>query len=269
MSQALPFKTSLIIATYNWPAALDLCLSSILKQVKLPDEVIIADDGSPDNTRQVIEAFRQKISVPVLHIWHPDEGFQLAKIRNKAMAAATGDYLIQIDGDIVLHPSFIYDHVNAARPGYFTGGSRALLDESLSRSMIKNRQISVSLSDNGVRNKFNGLRLPGLAKLIGFFKTEKGLYNLRGCNMAFWKKDMLSINGYNEEIRGWGREDTELVIRLYNKGVKRVYFKLQGIAYHLYHKEFDRERLLENDEILKTTRESNSTWCEKGLNQYI
>ena len=105
--------------------------------------------------------------------------------------------------------------------------------------------------------------------MIELFKKEKGLYNLRGCNMSFWKKDLLAVNGYNETITGWGREDTELVIRLYNKDIKRVYFKLQGIAYHLFHKEFDRSAILRNDEIVKQAMVSKATWCEKGVSQYL
>jgi glycosyltransferase involved in cell wall biosynthesis len=235
----------------------------------LPNEVIIADDGSTETTTQLINRFKASFPVPLHHIWQPDEGFKLGQIRNKAIAAATGDYLIQIDGDLILHPSFVKDHVNAARPGHFIGGSRVLLSESRSNRVFKLNNQSISILQPGVHNKFNGLHAPALARFIELFKKEKGLYNLRGCNMSFWKKDLLAVNGYNEAISGWGREDTELVIRLYNKGIRRVYFKLQGIVYHLYHKEYDRTSLLKNDEILQQTTTQKLTWCEKGVNQYL
>ncbi len=262
-------RTSLIIATYNWPQALALCLTSIQEQHLMPSEIIIADDGSTDETLKLVQSFQQKLPVPVKHIWQPDEGFQLGKIRNKAMAAATGDYLVQIDGDLILHPHFMRDHVLAARPGYFIGGSRVLLDETLSQELLRHQRHHFSLFTKGVKNHFNGMHLPSLARTIGVFKKEKGLYNLRGCNMSFWKKDIVAVNGYNEEIYGWGREDTELVIRLYNTGIKRVFFKLQGIVYHLYHKEYDRSKLLQNDELVQQAITGKKAYCTKGIDQYL
>ncbi len=262
-------SASLIIATYNWPQALELCLLSTLRQVLLPMEIIIADDGSTDATRQVITRFQNKIPIPIKHIWQPDEGFRLGKIRNMAMAAAEGEYLIQVDGDLILHHSFIKDHMRAARPDYFIGGSRVLLDETFSKELLQMNKTTVSLFDKGVKNHFNGLHVPALATFIELFKKEKGLYNLRGCNMSFWKKDIIAVNGYNEDIHGWGREDTELVVRLYNSGIKRAYFKLQGIAYHLYHKEYDRGQLLRNDDIVQQAIAAKRVYCEHGINQYL
>jgi len=261
--------TSLIIATYNWPAALELSLLSVIKQAILPDEVVIADDGSKDETRQLIEYFKNKMPVPVKHIWQPDEGFRLGMIRNKAMAAASGDYLIQVDGDLVLHPLFIKDHRRAARPGHFIGGSRVLLSEALSGEVLQKKQLRFRLFQKGFRNRANALHIPAIARMAEFFKKEKGLFNLRGCNMSFWKKDILAVNGYNEMISGWGREDTEIVIRLYNKGLKRVYFKLQGIEYHLYHKEFERNSLPQNDAVVQLAVEKKLSWCENGINRYL
>jgi glycosyltransferase involved in cell wall biosynthesis len=260
---------SLIIATYNWPQALELCLVSVMKQIVLPSEIIIADDGSTDTTKELITAFQKKISVPLRHIWQPDNGFQLGKIRNKAMAAAQGEYLIQVDGDLILHPLFVSDHLRACRPNHFIGGSRVFLDENLSSQLLKKNKTGISLFTKGVQHHFNGLHIPAVARFVELFKKEKGLYNLRGCNMSFWKKDILTVNGYNENIQGWGREDTELVIRLYNTGIKRVYFKLQGIVYHLYHKEYDRGHLLQNDEIVQQAITTGCTYCDKGIHQYL
>ena len=262
-------SSSLIIANYNWPQALECCLLSVMKQHQLPSEVIIADDGSGPETKIVIERFRQQFPIPIKHIWHPDEGFRLGMIRNKAMAAASGEYLVQVDSDIILHPFFIYDHLQAARLHHFIGGSRVLLNQALSEKILGAKNTDISIYEKGVKNKLNGLRAPSLARIIEFFKKEKGLYNMRGCNMSFWKKDILAVNGYNENITGWGREDTELAIRFYNKGYKRRYFKLQGIAYHLFHQEADRSGLLLNDEILKSTKANNLTYCENGINKYL
>src|SRR5690242_8999091 len=125
-------SVSLIISTYNWPDALELCLQSVQQQRLLPNEVIIADDGSAKETGQVIEKFQKRLLAPLHHIWQADEGFRLGMARNKAIAAASSEYLIQVDGDLVLHPDFVYDHVHAARKGHFIGGSRVLLGEEYS-----------------------------------------------------------------------------------------------------------------------------------------
>ncbi|WP_205508327.1 glycosyltransferase family 2 protein [Longitalea arenae] len=262
-------SSTLLISTYNWPEALEQTLLSVKRQVLLPDEVIIADDGSKQPTRELISRFQADFPVPLHHVWHPDEGFKLGQIRNKAIASATRDYLIQIDGDLILHPSFVKDHLTAARPGHFIGGSRVLLSEELSKRILKSKNQQISLFDKGVRNKLNALHAPAIAHFIELFKKEKGLYNLRGCNMSFWRDDLILVNGYNEAITGWGREDTELVIRLYNRGIKRVYFKLQGIVYHLYHKEYDRTSVLKNDAVVQEAIETNSIWCNTGIAQYL
>ena len=262
-------NSSLIIATYNWPQALECSLLSVMRQKQLPSEVIIADDGSTKETAELIKSFQQKFPVPLRHIWHEDTGFRLGMIRNKAMAAASGDYLIQADGDIIMHPFFVADHLHAARSSHFIGGSRVLLGQQLSANIIQNKTLDISLFHADVKNKLNGLHAPALARVIELFKKEKGLYNMRGCNMSFWRKDIIAVNGYNENISGWGREDTELAIRLYNMGMKRVYFKLQGIAYHLFHKEYDRSSLLANDEILNATIANKLTCCENGISKYI
>lgn len=262
-------SVSLIISTYNWPDALELCLQSVQQQRLLPDEVIIADDGSSKETGQVIERIKKRLLSPLHHIWQADDGFRLGMIRNKAIAAASSDYLIQVDGDLVLHPNFVHDHVHAAKKGHFIGGSRVLLGESYSKEVIKKRQLNFSFFQKGINNRANAIHFPAVAKLLGSLKKTNGLYNLRGCNMSFWKEDIVSVNGYNEQISGWGREDTELVIRLYNKGIKRLFFKLQGIVYHLYHQEYDRSTLVQNDKVVQSTLTQKLTWCDIGINQYL
>lgn len=117
-------KLSLIISTYNSPEALRVTLESVLRQAIYPREIIIADDGSDESTATVIKEFTSKSPVPLRHVWHENRGFRLAAIRNRAIAAATGDYIVQIDGDIILDPFFIADHIDSARNGHFVCGSR-------------------------------------------------------------------------------------------------------------------------------------------------
>src|ERR1700761_2184882 len=133
----MKIKTSLNISTYNWPQALNLCLLSVKAQKVLPDEVIIADDGSTDETKTLIEIFQKDFSVPIKHVWQPDEGFQLAKIRNKGIAASSYEYIIQVDGDLILHPHFIADHIAFSKKNTFVSGSRVLLDKAYSAKLIE------------------------------------------------------------------------------------------------------------------------------------
>ena len=264
-------KCSLLIATYNWPEALELCLESVLHQKVLPGEVIIADDGSREDTRVLIESFQKKFPIPLHHIWQPDEGFLLARIRNKGIAAANFSYIIQIDGDLILHPFFIKDHLQLRRKDYFTTGSRVLLSPETSQRLLQNRSIELTKYSFGNRNFFNGLRSYWLRHIMaGVYKTKgKNQFYVKGCNMAFWKEDLLKVNGYNESFFGWGREDSELAIRLMNADVKKQFIKMGGICYHLYHKEASREMEEKNTQMMENAIQHKTTWAEKGVSQYL
>src|SRR4051794_16035860 len=118
-------RSSLVVTTYNWPDALDLVLTSALDQRVLPDEVIVADDGSGEPTAEVVRRRAERFAerrVPLHHVWHPDEGFRAAAIRNRALARASGDYILLIDGDCILHPDFVSSHLAFARQGQFVQG---------------------------------------------------------------------------------------------------------------------------------------------------
>lgn len=268
MAHTLPI-TSLVIATYNWPQALEICLESVLRQNKMPDEILIADDGSGKATKELIERFRSRFAVPVHHIWHPDEGFKLAQIRNKANVAAMGEYIIQVDGDLILHPCFVKDHMTAAKPGYFIGGSRVIIEQERSGKILHDKNIELNIFQKGFSNRFNGIKVAALGKMASTIVKTTNAYNIRGCNISYWKKDFLAVNGYNEKYSGWGREDTDLVFRFYHSGLHRRFFKFRGIAYHLWHKEADRGGLIQNDNILTLTIQTKATWCGKGADQYL
>ncbi|MCS2888951.1 glycosyltransferase [Bacteroides fragilis] len=118
-------KTTLIISTYNRPEALSVCLDSVRFQTVMPDEVIVGDDGSTSETKDLIESFKKDFPVPLIHLWQEDKGFRLAMMRNKSVAAATGDYIIEIDGDIFLHNKFVEDHKRLAKPGTLFEGNQS------------------------------------------------------------------------------------------------------------------------------------------------
>lgn len=259
---------SLIISTYNWPQALNLCLKSVFKQSLLPDEIIIADDGSTTETKALLEQYKREFRVPIHHVWQPDEGFQLAKIRNKAIAFASQAYIIQIDGDLILERNFIKDHVAFQQENTFVSGSRVIMNKQLSERLLATESVEVQLTSKGLENVFNGLRIPFLSKLMKDYKQED-IYYIRGCNMAFWRKDLLRVNGYNEAFVGWGREDNEIGSRLINAGVRKRIIKFSGIVFHICHKEKTRTSLDTNDQVLQLTISERLTYCENGLSQYI
>ncbi|MBM9537968.1 glycosyltransferase family 2 protein [Desulfobulbus alkaliphilus] len=260
-------RISLIITTYNWPAALELSLRSALKQTHLPCEIVVADDGSPPDTVELVRQVRSSTNVPILHSWQEDRGFRLARSRNKAIVRASGDYIILIDGDILLEPRFIADHVAFARHGYFVQGTRVLLGKELSSRTLCSGRLRIPLLLTGVENKKNCLRSVWLARLFSF--RSRDLSGVKTCNFAFWKKDALSINGFNEEFVGWGREDSEFTARLLNYGIRRQNLRFHALGYHLYHPMKTRDRLPLNDAILKKTIDQKLRWCQTGLDQHL
>jgi glycosyltransferase involved in cell wall biosynthesis len=262
------FGVSLIVSTYNWPEALNLCLLSIKKQLLLPEEVIIADDGSGGETRLLIEAFQKDFPVPLIHVWQEDEGFQLSRIRNKAIARASKAYIVQIDGDLILERHFIQDHVAFRKKNTFVSGSRVIMNKELSERLIQTRRTNVALTSKGLLNVFNGIRMPFLSARMENYKQED-IYYLRGCNMAFWRTDLVQVNGYNEDFIGWGREDNEIGLRLINSGVKKRIIKFSGIVFHIYHPEKPRTGLNTNDDLMHLTARRNLVHCENGLNKYL
>lgn len=258
---------SLVVSTYNWPSALRLCLMSILEQTVLPLEVIIADDGSGPETAALIEAFQDQFPLPLIHVWQEDSGFQLARIRNRAMAKAKGAYIVQIDGDLILHKSFLRDHLQFRQEKSFVSGSRVMLSKELSEQLLAEQNIKVSLFSKGVSNFFNGVRVPFVARRMERYRNRDIMY-VRGCNMAFWKKDIITVNGYNESFVGWGREDNDIAVRLSNAGIKKRAIKHAGIVFHIFHTIKSRADLEENDILLKKAIDEGLIRSPKGLDQY-
>jgi glycosyltransferase involved in cell wall biosynthesis len=240
----MSFSVALLISTYNWPEALELVLQSVEAQTTLPAKVLIADDGPNENTRKVIEHFKTQINIPIEHIWHSDEGFRKCIIVNKAIATCQCDYIIQIDGDIILHPEFVADHISEAETGFYIKGSRTLIDFNKTKELIDNKTITLSVMDSGLKNKINGLHLPFFASL--FRRKSQRSRDLKGCNCAFWRLDFIKVNGYNNNLMGWGHEDIELAARLINAGIMQKRIKLKAICYHLHHKINDRSCENEN-----------------------
>lgn len=189
-----------------------------------------------------------------------------------AVAAAKGDYIIQIDGDVIMERHFIEDHLRISKSDYFVIGSRGSLNRKLSESILASQKIPpinlLRKNSTGVmntyRNKFLSNFLSDKYKVKGKYK-----YYSKGCNMAFWKSDFIEVNGYNETMVGWGREDEELVSRLFILGKHKQFLKMGGVVFHIWHKKAAHQNEPANLEILYATRATAKYRCDLGIDQYL
>lgn len=261
--------TSLLVSTYNWPEALELCLGSIARQSRLPGEVIICDDGSGPATAEVISRMQITFPIPLVHIWQPDEGFRLSAIRNKGIAAARGKYIIQIDGDLILHRHFVRDHIDFRRPGYFVTGSRMMLSHQRSQALLRKEVADNRLFHHQNQNWLNAIRFPLMTTLLANNYKSRGRkrYYVKGCNMAFWKTDLFWVNGYNESIIGWGNEDSEIAIRLMNAGIQKRFLKFSGVCFHIHHIQASTDKEENNAQIMQETIHAGITRISNGIHK--
>lgn len=258
---------SLIVSTYNWPEALELVLLSIKRQSYLPQEVIIADDGSREETRQLIERFAKDFPVPLVHVWHEDDGFRKSIILNKAVAKAKNDYIITIDGDIIIEKHFVEDHLALSELNTFVYGKRVKIKKDILPEIYKKKKINYGPFARGISKRGRAIRIPVLAKR---YKSSDFRYGpVRGCNLSFWRNDFIKINGYNEEMTGWGKEDTELTHRFFNNGMLGKNVKFGAIGYHLHHNDTPRDRDVINTAIQQKTIDENIKTTDKGISQYL
>jgi len=261
------FTTALLITTYNAPAFLKVCLTSVAALTVMPDEVIIADDGSTSETRGVIDSFRSVIPVPIRHVWHEDNGFRLTMIRNKGIAASCCDYIIQIDGDLILDANFVADHIAVARRGYFVCGSRVMLSEDRTSAIVSSGRTNIPFWLR--MTTINAYRYSAVMHYLAAHYQPAELLRMRGCNMAFWRDDLLKVNGYNEELTQWGHEDSEMALRLMNNGVNKRHLKFGGVVYHLFHTLNSRGNEQRHYEMIRKVRELRIKRCENGLSKYM
>ena len=244
---------SIIITTYNRPQTLNLALTALKNQKDPIDfEVIVADDGSTDDTKNMLDKIRKQLPYKLAHVWHSDQGFRVASIRNQAIAATKGEYIIFLDGDCVPTTSFIKKHYNLAKQGFFVPGNRLLLNKKFTDYVLQNNIAIYKFSltrwlFTRIKGGCNRI-LPLLTLPLGCLR-KINKYSWKGaktCNLAAWKKDIMAINGFNEDYYGWGYEDSDLVIRLINNGVLRKTGRYAIPVIHLWHEENDSTRKKNN-----------------------
>lgn len=259
--ETVPVKTSVIVTTYNSPAYLATVLNGYVQQTRMPDELVVADDGSTRETADVIDRFRSSAPFPVIHVWHEDRGFRAAAIRNKAVSASFGDYIVFTDGDCIPSPTFIADHLHLSRKKSFIQGKRMLLSREASGAVARYRV--VDLFFHALRGDLRGchhlIRIPGVAVKKG------GLRGIKTCNLSLYREDIVAVNGFNEDFTGWGREDAEFAARLFAFGLKRIDPLFSAVVLHLWHRENSRDNLSLNDKLLQEGVVSGSHFCPNGL----
>ena len=221
-----------------------------------------ADDGSKNDTLKLIEEYRKKFTIPIKHAWHEDKGFRKCLILNKAVKLTDADYIIEIDGDIIVNPKFVADHLKAAKRGFFVQGSRTMLTEERSKEILLNKKINFHSLSRGVYSRFNAVRIPALS--VFFRPDPRSSFNVKGCNLAFWRDDYIRINGYYNGFEGWGWEDFEFGARLINAGILKKRLKMAAISYHIFHKISSRENFLPNELIYQETIDKKLTYRDNG-----
>ncbi|HEB9330844.1 TPA: glycosyltransferase [Campylobacter coli] len=260
-----PKTCALIITTYNQPKRLALVLDSVKNLNPLPNEVLIADDGSKEDIAKLIQEYQKDFPCVLKHIWQEDEGSRTATSRNKVINASSSEYIILIDEDMILEKNFIADHLKFARLKTILQGSRTILNENESKEILKSNDFKLAFNKKKLKNKKNVF----LAYLIynfsktnkNFFKKSQLIKGSKTCNMSFYKSDFEAIEEFNEKFIDWGREDSEFVARfLFNNGLF-IRLKFNALAYHIYHEENSKNTLESNHQIyLDTIKNKKVTW---------
>jgi glycosyltransferase involved in cell wall biosynthesis len=267
----VPELISVIVTTYNREDALEAVLSALLHQTDRSFEVVVADDGSGPATAALIQRWQPRLGVPLAHVWQVDWGFRAAEIRNRAILAARGDYCVFLDGDCIARPDFIAAHRQLAEPGWFVTGNRLLLSAELTATVLRDglQPQAWSLSewiDQRRRGGVNRLAAVLPLPLGPLRKLRPGKWlGARSCNLAVWRADLDRIDGFDASFSGWGREDSDLLVRLIHAGVRRKDGRFATGVIHLWHPEEDRTQLSANQARLDTVLRSDRVRAQAGL----
>jgi glycosyltransferase involved in cell wall biosynthesis len=267
-------KTAVIVTTYNRPDALAVVLEGYCGQTDQDFWLVVADDGSKQETGEVVQQYARRTPFLLTHIWHEDRGFRAAAIRNRAIASTNADYVIFTDGDCIPSRHFVRVHKQFAEPGYFLGSNRVLLNAELTNRVIRDRLpihewTGIDWTLCWSRREVNRV-LPLMNFPDGPFRkwTPDRWKGIKTCNLSAWRSDLIHVNGLDESYEGWGLEDSDLVIRLLHAGVKHKNARLAAAVFHLWHPEQDRMRLPGNQKRLDELLRSTTIRAAIGLDQH-
>lgn len=263
---------SVVVSTYDRPDALDAVLRGLSKQTDKRFEIVVADDGSGPATTEVVAKWQEAPRLRIAHVWHPDNGFRLAEIRNRAVVASAGDYLIFLDGDCIPRRDFIAAHRRLAETGWMVCGHRLMLTEAFTEAAVRDR---LPIEDWTLRQWIRELRRGSINRLSPFVRLPNGLWRrvlvrrrpnkVRGCNMAVWRSDLLKVDGFDGELVGWGHEDNDIATRLGITGVLLKDGRWATGVLHLWHEAADRSMEKRHWDHIAAARESGRAMPIRGL----
>lgn len=266
---------SLIISSYNQSKTLELLLKSLCRQSEQSFEVILADDGSTDETAQLVTSTHSPF--PLYWLTQTHQGYRKACILNQAIRQATADYLIFLDGDTFVGRQYVEDHLFLRKEHGFICGRRVDLSPELTakvdaKSILKGTWdgFQAQLLWDAFRGETQGwkrvwrVKPRWLRTLVGYDRP----LDLLGSNMSLWKKDLEEVNGFNEALQAYWGEDGDLYIRLRNRGKMAINGKNLCLQYHLFHprRTPHPEHVQAYQRLLKDP-ERRYQWAEKGLLQ--
>jgi glycosyltransferase involved in cell wall biosynthesis len=262
---------SVIVSTYNREDALDAVLRALSRQTDRGFEIIVADDGSGPATARVVQRWVSRTAVPVRHVWHEDRGFRLADIRNRGILASAGTYVVFLDGDCIARPDFVAAHRRLAESGWFVTGTRVLLSRELTDAVLRDglEPERWALPHWGVRrarrevNRITPLLVLPLGRLRK--RLASRWLGARGANMAFWRRDLQTVDGFDTSFEGWGREDSDIFIRMIRAGISRKDGRYATGVLHLWHREADRSALAQNDRQIEEVLAGGRITARRGL----
>jgi glycosyltransferase involved in cell wall biosynthesis len=268
---------SVIVTTYNRPDALSEVLRALLDQTDPRYEIVVADDGSRDDTRTVVDRFqRAGGAVDIIHAWQSDNGFRASAVRNLGVYASSGQYLVFLDGDCIPRADYIARHRALAEPGFMVSGSRVLLSDRFTAALLRSGD-AVPASRRGwwywLRQRLAGNANKALP-LIGFPDSRLRRYRkvrwsrIKSCNLGIWRSDYAAVNGFDETFVGWGHEDADIVLRLARFGVRRKGGAFSTEVFHLWHRENARARESANRLKVEQRIQSGLIQAEAGLRDY-
>lgn len=262
---------SVIVTTYNREDALAAVLRALAGQTDRDFEVVTADDGSRPATAQVVEAWKAKAPFTLTHVWHEDRGFRAAEIRNRAILASHGAYCIFLDGDCIPRPDFVAAHRRLMERGWFVAGNRVLMSQDLTAIVLRDGLQPQTWNFGAwIRRRIEGgiNRLPPLLSLpLGPLRKLRALAwrGARSCNLAVWRSDLEQVDGFDAAYSGWGKEDSDLLVRLLRGGVRRKDGVFATGVLHLWHPEAGRSRLAQNEEFLERSLSEDRVRAGEGL----
>jgi glycosyltransferase involved in cell wall biosynthesis len=264
-------RISVIVTTYERPDALDAVLRSLAGQTDRDFEVVVADDGSGPATAALVVAWKARLGAPLAHVWHEHRDFRAGEIRNRAVLASCGSYVVFLDGDCLVRPDFVATHRRLAERGWFVTGNRVLLSPKLTQSVLSERLEAERWSlTRWLRHRLSG----GLNRIAALLSLPLGPLrklrpeawrDARSCNLAVWRDDLDRVDGFDAAFSGWGKEDSDLLVRLLHAGIRRKDGAYATGVLHLWHPPADRARLADNENMLERVIAGGQTRAEKGI----